>query len=154
MPKKALHRPNESAGGSDVDRLTRRHKKILTQGLSKVDGRLTAVRRMRTWKKAVINDLGGPGSLSTLTETAVEALSRHLLILEDIDRYILEQRSLIDRRKGKLKPLVMDRTRIADSMKGYLTLLGLERRSKVVPALGQYIDAQYSTKTSEQAPGG
>jgi hypothetical protein len=56
----------------------------------------------------------------------------------------MQLKSVIQKRKGRLLPLVNERMKIADVLTRQLLALGLERKSKVIPALSQYVEDRYT----------
>jgi hypothetical protein len=102
-----------------------------------------AARVIKRWQKDLANDLGGMGALSTAQKTLLELSTRTRLILEHVDAYLLTQTSLLVKRQGKLRPMVMDRMRISDTLTRQLLALGLQRQAKTIPALASYVDAKY-----------
>ena len=114
------------------------------KGLAVVDGRMHSARVVKRWQRLLTNDLGGPGSLTTAQATLIELATRTRLVLEHVDAYLLTKKSLLNKRHGKLLPVVMDRMRISDTLTRQLLALGLERKTKVLPALASYVDQTYT----------
>lgn len=122
-------------------------RKILVKGLAVVDGRLHAARVIKRWQRELANDLGGMGALSTAQRTLLELSTRTRLLLEHVDAELMQRKTIILKRKGKLLPLVGERMKIADVLTRQLLALGLERKSTVIQALPAYIEQKYTTET-------
>jgi hypothetical protein len=140
--------PLETATATDPRTLARLAKKIKTDGLARVDGRIHAVRVIRKWQKALVADLGGPAALTTAQQTLVELSTRTRLVLEHLDAYLLTKKSLIIKRQGKLIPMVMDRMKVSDTLTRQLLALGLDRKTKTIPALAHYVQDTYASPVS------
>jgi hypothetical protein len=65
------------------------------------------------------------------------------LYLRVVDTWILEQRSIVIRRRRSLLPVVRERQQLVDSFARILGQLGLERHSRRVPTLQEYLSKQY-----------
>lgn len=102
-----------------------------------------AARVIKRWQKDLANDLGGIGALTTAQRTLLELSTRTRLILEHLDAYLLTKKSLLNKRQGKLIPMVMDRMKVSDTLTRQLLALGLDRTAKVVPALASYVGEKY-----------
>ena len=142
-----------SGGISDAARplhpLATIRRKILTDGLSRVDGRIHSVRVIKKWQRELAQDLGGLGALTTAQKTLLELSTRTRLLLEHVDAHLMQLKSVIQKRKGRLLPLVNERMKIADVLTRQLLALGLERKSTVIPALSQYLQDRYTPPTQD-----
>lgn|SRR5512144_2931354 len=78
----------------------------------------------------MINDLGGESNVSIQQRTLIDIAAKQKLLLDSIDAWLLT-RSIIDKPKKALIPVVQQRQDLADSLARYLGQLGLERRSKI-----------------------
>jgi hypothetical protein len=114
-----------------------------------IDGRSPAAVALRKWRTSVIDDLGGRDAISTQQEALVDLACRSKLMLDSIDSWIMEQPSLINKRKRMLLPVVLQRQQLADGLAKYLSMLGLERRHKV-QTIGEILrqDGQHETRTN------
>ena len=104
-----------------------------------IDGRTKVGRALAQWRIAIINDLGGAQSVSTAQEQIVELAVKTNLLLYSVDAYLLQNGSLVNKRKRCLYPIVRERQVLADALARYLGQLGLERRCKPVPTRGEYL---------------
>ena len=91
-----------------------------------IDQRTKMAKALKRWEADLIKDLGG--SVSIQQRTIIELAARSKLILDSIDTWLLNQDSMINKRKRSLIPVVQQRTQIADSLARYLKDLGLERK--------------------------
>jgi hypothetical protein len=105
---------------------------------------------LRDWRDGIISDLGGPDAVSAQERAIVELATKTYLMVESIDRFLLEQPSLVNKSRRQLFPVVLQRQQLADSLARYMTMLGLKRRAKKVPKLSEYL----ITKTGDHAPRG
>lgn len=124
--------------------------KILLKGMAVIDRRSSAAKAIVRWRKAVIDDLGGPASLSAQQLTLVELAARTKLVLDHLDAALFARTSLVKGKQAKAVGLVADRMKVADSLVRSLLSLGLERKPTILPALGAYVTGKYGGET----PGG
>ena len=61
-----------------------------------------------------------------------------------MDAWLLSQPTLINKRLRAVLPAVRDRQALVNTLRGLLGDLGLKRRSKMAPTLGEYLAAQQS----------
>jgi hypothetical protein len=98
--------------------------------------RRTAVgRALAVWRSELIADLGGEAHLSAQRRTLVELAARTHLILNHIDAFIVEQKTLVNKSKRSVFPVVAQRIALSESLAKYLALLGLDRVEQRRPAL-------------------
>ena len=109
---------------------------------------------MSEWKAEIVRDLGGMDNLSAQQLGVLEVLTRTKVMLDGVDNFILSQRSLINKRKKSLLPIVRERAVLAESFVKHLQILGLERRTRPVQALDTYIEGKRKeSATSPTEPG-
>jgi hypothetical protein len=96
-------------------------------------------RALRDWRDGILADLGGPDAVSAQERVIVELATKTYLMVESIDRFLLEQPSLVNKSRRQLFPVVLQRQQLADSLARYMTQLGLKRRAKALPSLGEYL---------------
>ncbi len=65
-------------------------------------------------------------------------------ILDTLDAWMVLQKSLVNHRKRVVYPAVLQRQQLADALARYMTQLGLEKRSKTVATIGEYIQEKAS----------
>ena len=93
-----------------------------------IDRRTRMGKALALWRTDLIRDLGG--TVSTQQSSLIDLAVKTKLMLDSVDAWILQQPSLINKRKRSILPVVMQRTTLADSLARYLMTLGLERRSR------------------------
>ncbi len=125
------------------------------RGLSAIDKRTLAAQHLLTFRRELLEDLGGEAAVSAAQLALVEVATRTRLYLDHVDAHLLERETLITRR-NRLLPLVEQRTRLAESLVGVLSKLGLERRPRPAPSLEQYVAERYggrngATTTNDEA---
>lgn len=97
-----------------------------------IDRRTTLGKALDAWRGDLIEDLGGPGAISTQQRSLVDLAVRSKLMLDSIDAWILTQRTLVNARKRSLLPVVRERASLAGQFQTLMKDLGLERRSREV----------------------
>ncbi len=110
-----------------------------------IDRRTTLGKALSRWRLNLIQDLGGEETISTQQEALIDLCVKSKLMLDSIDAWLLTQRSLINARKRSLLPAVRERQQLADGLARYLGQLGLERRTKEVPSLTEYLNTKYGS---------
>jgi hypothetical protein len=133
-------------------RLNATMARIKVRGLSVIDKRSLAARAMLEWKAQLIEDLGGEEAISAQERALVELATRSRLIVEHLDAFLLSQKSLIDRRKRSVYPVVQARNSAANALVNHLCALGLGKREKPVKSLAEYI-AERESKGDEHLAG-
>jgi len=116
---------------------------VKTLGKRAIDQRTTVAKVLAQWRVDLVNDLGGPGSVSKQQAVIVDLAVKTYLILESLDNWLLQQKRLINTRNKSVYPVVRERQQLADSLARYMTQLGLEKRKKPLPALKEYIAEKY-----------
>jgi hypothetical protein len=94
---------------------------------------------LREWRAAIVADLGGEDQITAMQRAVVDVATRTYLLLESVDRFLLEQSSLVNKSRRQVYPVVLQRQQLADALARYMNQLGLERRAREVPALGEYL---------------
>lgn len=105
---------------------------LAARGLSPIDEDTETGKALMQWRGALVQDLGGEGSLSTQQSYIVELTCRLRLMLDSIDAWLLAQPSLINKQRRQLYPVVQQRTALADSLVKSLETLGLKRQARDV----------------------
>ncbi len=126
--------------------------RVKVRGLQAIDRRTAAARALLSWRRDLLQDLGGEEAVSAQQRSLAELVARTKLYVDTLDAWILEQPSLVNARKRALLPVVVQRQQLADSMARMLSLLGLERRAKPVPKLEEYIAGRYGRDGAPDAP--
>lgn len=116
-----------------------------------IDGRSRVAHALDEFRDELLNDLGGAEAVSQQQRVIVDLAVRTHLLVQSLDNYLLSLGSLVNRRKRALWPVVRERTTLADSLAKYMTMLGLERKSKPVKPLPEYIAAKDKENASPEA---
>ena len=89
-----------------------------------------AGRPLVEWREDLIRDLGG--NVNTELDAIISPLAiKTKLLLNSIDVWLLQQDTLIIKRKKCIIPAVTQRQVLADALSRYMGQLGLQRRVKV-----------------------
>jgi hypothetical protein len=97
------------------------------------------------FKSDLVAALGGEENLSPQRRKLVEMAARAALILDHVDAWLVEQRSLVNQRNRTLLPIVTQRTQLADHLARLLDKLGLDRVPKKIPTLDAYVRGRYGS---------
>ncbi len=140
LPKSAQKRPY----------LQHRHH-TLTQALKAVGNHDGWVERLgevgealQAWRQAIVDDLGGDQAVSAMELSVIELATKTHLLLASVDRFLLEQKSLINKSKRQLFPIVLQRQQLADALARYMGQLGLTRRARPTQTLQDYLAGKRS----------
>ena len=88
-----------------------------------------AGKALAQWRQDLIRDLGG--DVSTQQDAIMSLAVKTKLILDSIDVWLLQQDTLIIKRKKSIIPAVTQRQVLADALSRYMGQLGLARRTKL-----------------------
>jgi len=117
--------------------------KVKIRGLTAIDQRTVAARGLLDWRGDLIEDLGGPGHVSAAQLALVDVATRTRLYLDHLDAFLMEQNSLINKKRRSVFPVVRERQQLADSLARILAQLGVERRAKPPRDLAEYLTTKY-----------
>ncbi len=109
--------------------------RVKARGTQAVDRRTVAYKAVKAWREALITALGGELEVSPQRMTLIELAARTRLFLDHCDGFILEQKTLVNRRKKSILPIVLQRQQLADSLQKTLITLGLDRIPKPIPTM-------------------
>ena len=118
-------------------------RSLTTLTTRRLDGRSAIAVAVRQFKADLTADLGG--DLSRAQQAILEDAAQAWVIRQVLDDYIVRQPSLITKKRALL-PVVRERMQVAEHLAKQLERLGLERRAKPVPDLGDYLAAKLETK--------
>ena len=120
---------------------------------NRVVSRRTKVgRALWKWRSELLDDLGGIEAVSTQELALVEEAVKTKLILDSVDAWLLTQSTLIMRKTRGVLPAVRDRQALVSTLRGLLSDLGLKRRSKAMPSLGEYLATRGNGSQSDARP--
>jgi hypothetical protein len=94
---------------------------------------------LKAWKAAIIEDLGGESEVSAMELSVIELACKTHLLLASIDRFLLEQKSLINKSRRQLFPIVLQRQTLADALSAYMRQLGMKKKSRPPISLSDYL---------------
>ena len=128
---------------------------VNTLGSRAIDRRTFVGRALAAWRSELIADLGGIEAVSTQELALLEEAVKAKLMLDSIDAWILQQKTLINKRARAVLPAVRDRQSLVSTLRGLLGDLGLKRRSHNEPSLSEYLvgRAQGGTAKTDGSPG-
>jgi hypothetical protein len=133
--------PKKVARGYQQHKLTPFIKAVKHKGFKALDQRSALALAMKKLRAELMADLGGEESLSAGQKKLIEDAVKKVVLLESIDAWIFAQPSLINKRTMSLRPIVLQRATLSDSLMRCLRELGLEKKVKAVD-LQSYINNQ------------
>ena len=123
--------------------------RVMVKGLHAIDKRTAAAQALIAWRSELLTDLGGEGNVSAQRLALIDLATRTRLYVDSLDAWIMEQDSLVNRRKKSVLPILRERQQLADSLARILGQLGLERLSKPVKSLADHIEEKYGASLPE-----
>jgi hypothetical protein len=90
---------------------------------------------LREWRAAIVADLGGEETISAQERVIVETATRTFLMLESVDRYLLNPPSLVNKRGKQLFAVVLERQTLADSQQATIAGAGVLGLLKALQSL-------------------
>jgi hypothetical protein len=126
--------------------------RVKLRGFRALDSRTRPARLALAFKSELIAALGGAEDLSPQKQRLVELAARAALLLDHVDAWLVEQKSLINARSRSLLPVVVQRQALADHLVRLLDKLGLDRVPQKVTGLTTYLAQKYPA--SGQLDGG
>jgi hypothetical protein len=126
--------------------------KIALRGLNSLDKRSPGAKALLRWRGELERDLGGPESLSAQQRTLVEMAARVRLYLDHLDGFLMEQSSLVNKRRKSALPILRERQTLADSLQRILTQLGIARVEPPMPSLNDYLRQREQIKPPDEEP--
>src|SRR5438876_17338 len=101
--------------------------RIHLRGFRAIDRRTAAAREAFAFKRELVSALGGAADLSPQRHRLVDMTVRAALLLDHVDAWLFEQRSLINARTRSLIAVLTQRQALADHLARLLDRLGLDR---------------------------
>jgi len=105
---------------------------------------------LKDWQCSLIADMGGEDNISAMERSIIELATKTHLLLASVDKYLLEQTSLVNKRRRQLFPVVLQRQQLADALARYMAQLGLQKRAKTLPDLSTYLSNGKEREESKQ----
>ena len=124
---------------------------IKTRDLRALDRRCVGFKALMEWKSELVTALGGPENVSPQKMSLLDLIVRSKLYLDNLDAWLLTQRSLVNGRKRAVLPALMQRQTLVDGLARLLSQIGLERQARPVPKLDEFIADFDRQKAKEQA---
>lgn len=121
--------------------------RVTLRGLDAIDQRTAPARALVAWRAELVAALGGEAQISPQRRKLVEMTTRAALLLDHIDAWLFEQRTLVVRRA--LVPALVQRQALADHLARLLDKLGLDRVPAKLPALDVYVAERYGGNASQ-----
>jgi hypothetical protein len=87
---------------------------------------------MLAWKAELEVALGG-SELSPQRRALIDIAARTRLFIDSCDAWLVQQESVIVKRRSAVRPVLLQRQILVDSLVRILSQLGLERQAKRVP---------------------
>lgn len=107
--------------------------RVKLRGLDAIDRRTAGARSALAFKTELVSALGGEADLSPQRRRLVDMTVRATVLLDHVDAWLFEQRSLVNQRSRTLLPVLAQRQAIADHVTRLLDKLGLDRLPVRVP---------------------
>jgi hypothetical protein len=127
--------------------------KVKVRGLAVIDRRTAAAQALLAWRSELLTDLGGEETVSAQQRALVEMATRTRLYIEHLDFFLMEQESLVNRKRRTVLPVLTQRQALVDSFSRLLGQLGLRRVPKNVPSLPEYIEQRYGPNGADEREG-
>jgi hypothetical protein len=74
-------------------------RRLKVAGLAGIDGRSQAARALLAWRREMEEDMGGPAAISAQVRAVIDLAATSKLLLDSLDRYLLECDSLVNRKR-------------------------------------------------------
>jgi hypothetical protein len=126
---------------------------VMVQGCWKIDRRSIGAQHLFRWKRQLVDALGGEAEISPQRMCLVDMCVRTRLYVEALDRYLLGEKSLIDKKARSTLPILLQRQSMADSLTKTLKILGLNRQHGKILSLKEYWSTPVLENASEDAEG-
>jgi hypothetical protein len=125
-----------------------------TLGSRLLDPESPVGRALAAWRRELIEDLGGPETISTQQAALVDVAVRSKLLLDSIDTWLLNRRSIVDRKTRDVFPAARSRNAFANTLRNVLKDLGMSRRKRELPTLSEYMKQRAEASPQDDATGG
>ena len=104
--------------------------RVKVRGLAAIDRRTAAARALIAFRDQLLADKGGPDAVSAAEMALIEQAARLRLYVEHLDAWLMEQKTLINKRSRSVWPVLRERAALGDALVRVLVQLGLERRAR------------------------
>lgn len=140
--------PRRARGAQAKNANALRHG-LHSRRLEQTDG---AAALVREWQDDVRAALGG--ELTPQQDALLEVASRTWLMLSSVDAWLLEQPSLVNRRRRELLPVVRERSSLVRNLRELLGDLGLKREPERTSPLERHLRERYGAPRDDGEGGG
>jgi hypothetical protein len=123
--------------------------RIKLRGFRAIDRRTVAARETLAFRSELVTALGGEADLSPQRRKLVDMAARASLLLDHVDAWLFEQRSLVNARAKALLPVLAQRQGLSDHVVRLLDKLGLDRVPAKVVDLKSYVAEKYAAPSAE-----
>lgn len=130
---------DKAAHGNQTHGLTTLKRAVNKLGSRAIDRRTSLGKALDQWRGQLVADLGGADLISTQELAIVNLAVKTKLLLDSVDTWLLQQPTLINARKRKIHPAVLERQQLADALARYMAQLGLKRRAKPTQGLAELL---------------
>jgi len=132
--------PDRAPGGQKGNKSAAKSGHYALRSSLKRDGLSVLTRRQREavaeCRKQIVDDLGGDENVPELKRLQIERYLITELLLQSLDGWLLQQPTLINRRRRALYPIVVQRNELVQTSLKLAQAIGLERRRKAVDIVG------------------
>jgi hypothetical protein len=105
----------------------------------RIDLRRSEDRAVFATQQAIELDLGGSDAISSQRKVILDGIGRKLRDLFKIEAYLAGLKSIVNKRRRCLFPIVLEKHRLLESVRRDLESIGLERREKQIASLEEYL---------------
>ena len=117
-------RPYSRSGLHTLKRLVKTH------GLNALDHRSAPVRALWGWRSELLAALGGERVVTPQQEAIVDLAVRTRLYVDHVDAFLIGQRSLINKKRKAVLPVLRERQTLADGLARLLGQRGQRARGE------------------------
>jgi hypothetical protein len=128
--------------------------RLKLKGFGAIDRRTAAARATLAFRRELIAAQGGEGQLSPQRRRLTDMVVRASMLLDHVDAWLFEQRSLVNARAKTLLPILVQRQALGDHLTRLLDKLGLDRVPQKVTDLASYVEQRYGTTPGGEATAG
>jgi hypothetical protein len=125
-------------------------ERVSVQSLRALDGRSAGARAISEWRGELLRDLGGEAGLSSQEKLLVELVVRQKLFIDSIDIFLMQQSSLVNKKKRVLFAVVRERNTLVTTLVSTLDKLGLKKREKPVKSLAEFLEEREEGKHADE----
>ena len=83
--------------------------------------------------------MGGEANINAMERSIIDLATKTFLMLQSVDKFLLEQPSLVNKSKRQLFPVVLQRQQVADALARYMGQLGIKKRARPTQSLGDLL---------------